>query len=373
VFVSLKSIWFSFWSFFEEWTETDARMSDASIYSGKRYWDDRYRDGPFGDTGRGIGNEWLVPYCRWRDLLLRDIKTDARVLLVGIGLSTLAEDMASDGFARLTACDYSEVCIARWHAWQAETGKHAVSYQTMDVLALPVAESSFDAIVDKATLDTLCQDDEDSDSSDDGNQGERVRANQHSTFAGKRCPDSPARRMLAECVRVLAPGGRFVSLSYEGKRPAFIRTQAGWQNAVRLNQATLVEARAHILTHALARTRILTRTHAQTHTPSTNPMCSCTNQLHTAYAPAIANMRKRTLARARAHEGGQAGIFRQTLRVDARASPGRGLDSASTALQRMVSESIVQKNKAQYKYSVCVKAHETSPAGASAPQPAGPD
>ena len=84
-------------------------------------------------------------------------------------------------------------------------------------------------------------------------------------------------------------------------------------------------------------------------------------------------MRKLTLARACAHEWSQAGIFRQTLRVEARASPGQGLDSASTALQRMVSESIVQKNKAQYKYSVCVKAHETSPAGASAPQPAGPD
>ena len=49
-------------------------MPSESIYSRKKYWDDRYEEGPFGDVDKGIGNEWLVPYFRWRDHLLADLE-----------------------------------------------------------------------------------------------------------------------------------------------------------------------------------------------------------------------------------------------------------------------------------------------------------
>ena len=56
-------------------------------------------------------NEWYVGWRVLRPYALDYAARSHRVLLLGIGTSTLGEDMASDGFARVTAVDYSEPAV----------------------------------------------------------------------------------------------------------------------------------------------------------------------------------------------------------------------------------------------------------------------
>ena len=236
--------------------ETDAgggnHDASASIYGSKAYWDKRYGEGCTigGTTAKGeVSNEWYVGYDAVKDLLLRYTKRDQSVVLLGCGTSTLGEDMAVDGFARVAAVDYSEPCIeamkkvqqtrlaaaaaaaAAAEKKQEGVGKNGkddesaaiqnassssssssppsgielattkttttataceVDYRVMDVTAMTYDDDSLDCVLDKATLDTMCQLD------DDPTAGEETHAN----------------KMLRESCRVLKPGGHYVCLTY---------------------------------------------------------------------------------------------------------------------------------------------------------------
>lgn len=155
-----------------------------------------------GTTSKGeVSNEWYVGYDAVKDLLLRYAARDQSVLLLGCGTSTLGEDMAADGFARVAAVDYSEPCIAAMRRVQrarldaaatADTAAAAadgaaadttagpsakpaapapasapskpaceVDYRVMDVTAMAYPDDALDCVLDKATLDTMCQLDDD--------------------------------------------------------------------------------------------------------------------------------------------------------------------------------------------------------------------
>ena len=87
------------------------RRTTASVYGTKQYWDARY-GAPNAVVGENLkkgetNNEWYVGWRVLRRYALEYAARSHRVLLLGIGTSTLGEDMASDGFARVTAVDYS--------------------------------------------------------------------------------------------------------------------------------------------------------------------------------------------------------------------------------------------------------------------------
>ena len=204
----------------------------ASVYGTKQYWDARY-GAPDAVVGENLkkgetNNEWYVGWRVLRPYALEYAARSHRVLLLGIGTSTLGEDMASDGFSRVTAVDYSEPAVRLMRrAQQNRLGARAraaargdlepisldaptpptpfeVDYRVMDVTRMTFADEAFDCVLDKATLDTMCQLDEDEDEEDFSLKNDDATKTKISRAA----------RMLRESCRALRPGGTYVCVTY---------------------------------------------------------------------------------------------------------------------------------------------------------------
>ena len=208
------------------------KRTTASVYGTKQYWDARY-GAPNAVVGENLkkgetNNEWYVGWRVLRPYALEYAARSHRVLLLGIGTSTLGEDMASDGFSRVTAVDYSEPAVRLMRrAQQNRLGARAraatrgdlepesldaptpptpfeVDYRVMDVTRMTFADEAFDCVLDKATLDTMCQLDEDEEEARDENDD----------ATKTRRKISRAARMLRESCRALRPGGTYVCVTY---------------------------------------------------------------------------------------------------------------------------------------------------------------
>ena len=214
------------------------KRTTASVYGTKQYWDARY-GAPNAVVGENLkkgetNNEWYVGWRVLRPYALEYAARSHRVLLLGIGTSTLGEDMASDGFSRVTAVDYSEPAVRLMRrAQQNRLGARAraatrgdlepesldaptpptpfeVDYRVMDVTRMTFADEAFDCVLDKATLDTMCQldDDEDEDDEEEARDENGKRENATKTKISR------AARMLRESCRALRPGGTYVCVTY---------------------------------------------------------------------------------------------------------------------------------------------------------------
>ena len=213
------------------------KRTTASVYGTKQYWDARY-GAPNAVVGENLkkgetNNEWYVGWRVLRPYALEYAARSHRVLLLGIGTSTLGEDMASDGFSRVTAVDYSEPAVRLMRrAQQNRLGARAraatrgdlepesldaptpptpfeVDYRVMDVTRMTFADEAFDCVLDKATLDTMCQLDDDE---DDEEEEEARDENDDATKTRRKI--SRAARMLRESCRALRPGGTYVCVTY---------------------------------------------------------------------------------------------------------------------------------------------------------------
>ena len=216
------------------------RTAARSVYGSKSYWDARYGapDAVVGENLRKgeTNNEWYVGWRVLRPYALDYAARSHRVLLLGIGTSTLGEDMASDGFARVTAVDYSEPAVrlmrrtqqnrlaarARAEAANARDARllkpptaptaptaFEVDYRVMDVTRMTFSDASFDCVLDKATLDTMCQLDDDEDDDD-----EEEARDEFGDATKNKTKISRAARMLRESCRALRPGGTYVCVTY---------------------------------------------------------------------------------------------------------------------------------------------------------------
>jgi len=116
--------------------------------------------------------------------------TALRVLIVGCGNSELSASMYHAGFHNLLSVDYSEVVINKMKRLYRDTDRElANTFHVADVRDMRslTPTASVDIILDKGTLDAiLCG----------------VDSNKH------------AASMLAECHRILKPGGSFLLLTY---------------------------------------------------------------------------------------------------------------------------------------------------------------
>ncbi|KAG5192123.1 S-adenosyl-L-methionine-dependent methyltransferase [Tribonema minus] len=151
----------------------------ALCLSGKvSYWDDRYTKDP-------EPFDWYQRYSGIKDLVAAQMKHEDNVLMLGCGNSRLSEDMLEDGFTSITNIDISRVVIDQMI--ERHKDKPALVWQRMNAMALEYPDESFDAAVDKGTLDSLMC-------------GEGASAN--------------VAKMCMEVSRVLKPNGVYLVISY---------------------------------------------------------------------------------------------------------------------------------------------------------------
>ena len=118
-------------------------------YATLEYWDDRYRK-------YAQRFDWYFHYWSIKPLLDRYARKDAPVLQVGVGLSTLQDDMAADGYKDIVNVDFSDVAITHMKNLAACSRCTVSKYLVADVLSMPMfADSSFQFIIDKGTMDSV--------------------------------------------------------------------------------------------------------------------------------------------------------------------------------------------------------------------------
>lgn len=165
----------------------------APAYGMADYWEKRYGAQAAGSgsaAGQPAGTfEW---YLEWPTLQPHvdalGVDRSQPVLNVGCGNSTLAEDMARDGFSRVVSIDISQSAVDGMAARATAAGlSDALTYQQMDASKMDFAPGTFAAAVDKGTLDAVLSGGADS------------------------LPVATA--ILGEVNRVLQPGGRFLLVS----------------------------------------------------------------------------------------------------------------------------------------------------------------
>lgn len=127
-----------------------------------------------------------------------------RLLDVGCGNSGLAESLYKAGWTDQTHIDISGVIVDRMRAHYKSAPSNYGRWLTMDATAMRFADCSFDLILEKGTIDALdCSPDSD-----------RI-------ISG----------ILAECARVLTPGGVAIIVTHGGPRfrlPTMTRPELGW-------------------------------------------------------------------------------------------------------------------------------------------------
>jgi SAM-dependent methyltransferase len=131
--------------------------SFAGKYGTKSYWDGMY-SGEGQATRDGLPASEFSWYCGWRELepfwseLVPLSTSSPRVLVPGVGNDPTIVGLYDAGWSDVTAFDYSEAAI---DSALALIGERSIELRCADALALPYADASFDAVLDKGTLDSI--------------------------------------------------------------------------------------------------------------------------------------------------------------------------------------------------------------------------
>ena len=174
-------------------------------YGQQTYWEQRYRD-----EGDAAVFEWYQGYKELRphlDRLLPD--RSAAILDSGCGNSAFGRDMCVDGgYSRLTCVDYSPSVIAGLKQRYPEVDP--AMFRVMDATDLQYPDFTFDAIIDKGTLDAVMGGDL------GGGAPAAAVPPGTGTEAGREAAQgglSNATAILDEAKRVLVPGGKLLIIS----------------------------------------------------------------------------------------------------------------------------------------------------------------
>ncbi|KAK9147116.1 hypothetical protein Sjap_007019 [Stephania japonica] len=116
-------------------------------YGDPSYWERRYAKDP-----RPF--DWYQSYPSLAPLIRLYVQPNSRVLVVGCGNSVFSEGMVEDGFQDVVNIDISSVAIEAMKKKYSDNA--ALKYIRMDVRDMSEFESgSFDAVIDKGTLDAI--------------------------------------------------------------------------------------------------------------------------------------------------------------------------------------------------------------------------
>jgi len=121
----------------------------SADFKSKEFWDKFFAkrgDEPF---------EWYGSYSFYQPILTKELPTKSRILMLGCGNSLMSEQMYDAGYSQITSIDYSEKTIAKMDARKKD---RKLAYSVMDITNLKFPNDSFDAVIDKATLDAMMTD-----------------------------------------------------------------------------------------------------------------------------------------------------------------------------------------------------------------------
>ncbi|XP_052295953.1 uncharacterized protein LOC102611693 isoform X3 [Citrus sinensis] len=157
----------------------DVSSCNTYNYGDALYWNARY-------VQEGGSFDWYQRYSALRPFVRKYIPTSSRVLMVGCGNALMSEDMVKDGYEDIVNIDISSVAIDMMKMKYEEIPQ--LKYLQMDVRDMSFFEDeSFDAVIDKGTLDSL--------------------------MCGTNAPIS-ASQMLGEVSRLLKPRGIYMLITY---------------------------------------------------------------------------------------------------------------------------------------------------------------
>ncbi|KAH8038833.1 hypothetical protein HPB51_003336 [Rhipicephalus microplus] len=167
---------------------------ENASYCDVAYWDDRYRNE---DT-----YDWLLPYHTYAHLIKQHVHDTDRILM----LVPLSELLYKDGFRNIENIDYSHVVINNMSVHCSDCAK--MKWHVMDATNLQFLESSFDVVIEKATIDSMMVKEK-----DPWNVSEQTKAT------------------VTKVSRVLRSGGRFISITFAQphfRSPLYANVQYDW-------------------------------------------------------------------------------------------------------------------------------------------------
>ncbi|XP_008275658.1 eEF1A lysine and N-terminal methyltransferase [Stegastes partitus] len=174
----------------------------AEEFSSAEYWERFFKK-------RGEkAFEWYGDYNKLCGVLHKYIKVQDKVLVVGCGNSELSEQLYDVGYKHLTNIDISETVVTHMNQRNAER-RPGLTFHQVDATQTPYEDASYQAALDKGTLDAMASEEE----------------------------GALARNMLTEVGRVLKVGGRYVCVTLAQESVIKLAVdhfvQLGW--AVRLH------------------------------------------------------------------------------------------------------------------------------------------
>jgi len=113
-------------------------------YGKPSYWDARYLKEP--ETF-----DWYQNYCKLKPIINQYIPNkSSRILMVGCGNSNMSYEMWVDGYTEMLNIDISPVVIDMMNANHPN-----LKWETADICTVDYPSESFDASIDKGTLDAI--------------------------------------------------------------------------------------------------------------------------------------------------------------------------------------------------------------------------
>ena len=127
-----------------------------SKFGTKEYWDGMYTGDGAACTADSLPSEQYSWYCGWAEIepFWRELVPScaARVLMPGVGSDATVRDLYDAGWRDVAAFDYSAAGVERAAALY---GDRRIDLRCCDATQLPYESSSFDAVLDKGTLDAI--------------------------------------------------------------------------------------------------------------------------------------------------------------------------------------------------------------------------
>ncbi|KAG7228851.1 hypothetical protein INR49_008629 [Caranx melampygus] len=125
----------------------------AEEFSSAEYWERFFKK-------RGEkAFEWYGDYNKLCGVLHKYIKVQDQVLVVGCGNSELSEQLYDVGYKHLTNIDISETVVSHMNQRNAER-RPGLTFQQVDATQTPYKDASYQAALDKGTLDAMASEEE---------------------------------------------------------------------------------------------------------------------------------------------------------------------------------------------------------------------